>query len=52
MAMIGALLAAEKFPTKEDVFKAFTKVFGENKSKFIPINEEAIVQGAGYAEDK
>jgi 2-oxoglutarate ferredoxin oxidoreductase subunit gamma len=52
MAMIGALLAAEKFPNKEDIFKAFPKVFGENKSKFIPINEEAIVQGAGYAEDK
>ena len=48
MVMMGALLAAEKFPSQKDVFQAFPKVFGQNKEKLIPINEEAMKLGAGY----
>lgn len=48
MVMLGALQEVEQFPTQEDIFHAFPKVFGENKSKFIPINKEAMLEGASY----
>ncbi len=50
MVMIGALQEVEKFPSQEDIFKAFSKVFGEDKAKLIPINKEAFLQGASHVQ--
>ena len=45
---IISLLEVDKTVTEESVINAFTKVFGENKAKFIPINKEALAKGAEY----
>jgi 2-oxoglutarate ferredoxin oxidoreductase subunit gamma len=43
--MLGALIENEKVVNSESIIKAFTKVFGESKAKFIPINKEALRRG-------
>lgn len=44
--MLGALIEIEKTVEPESIIEAFTKVFGEKKAKFIPINREALARGA------
>ncbi len=46
MVMLGAYLELTKIVKPESIIKAFTKVFGEEKAKFIPLNEEALKKGA------
>lgn len=46
MVMLGAYLELTKAVKPESIIKAFTKVFGESKAKFIPLNEEALRRGA------
>lgn len=50
MVLIGALLEVEKFPKEEAIFDAFIKVFGENKAKLIPLNKEALKEGASFVQ--
>ena len=50
--LLGALLEVDKTVTEESVLNAFTKVFGENKAKFIPINKEALAKGAEYVKNQ
>ena len=45
MIMLGACLKVTNAVDIESVLKAFLKVFGERKSKFIPINREALQKG-------
>ncbi|MDR0879084.1 MAG: 2-oxoacid:acceptor oxidoreductase family protein [Clostridioides sp.] len=45
MVMLGAYLAVEPTVDIESVLKAFLKVFGERKEKFIPMNREALQKG-------
>lgn len=51
MVMLGAFLEATKVVSQETVLKVFTKVFGENKAKFIPMNQEAMNAGANYVRE-
>ncbi len=44
--LLGALI--EKTVSVDAVLEAFTKVFGESKAKFIPINKEALTKGAEH----
>ena len=44
--MLGAFLELTKIVKPESIIKAFTKVFGEDKAKFIPLNELALKRGA------
>lgn len=46
MVMLGAYLELCKTVKNESVMKAFLKVFGENKTNLIPLNEEALKKGA------
>ena len=50
--LLGALLEVDNTVTEESVLNAFTKVFGENKAKFIPINKEALAKGAEYVRNQ
>lgn len=50
--LIGALIAIEKTVSENSIIDAFTKVFGENKAKFIPINKEAIKKGIECAKSQ
>ncbi len=50
MIMLGAVNKIEKIVDDELLLEAFTKVFGENKAKLIPINREAIKKGAASVE--
>lgn len=47
--MLGAFLEITKVVSPETVLKVFTKVFGENKAKFIPMNQKAMEEGSKYA---
>lgn len=49
MVLLGALLAANSPVSEEAVLEAFTKVFGENKAQFIPVNRQALERGKDYA---
>ncbi len=51
MVMLGAFLEVMEVVSKETVLKVFTKVFGENKAKFIPMNQEAMDAGAKYVRE-
>ncbi|SHH96758.1 2-oxoacid:acceptor oxidoreductase family protein [Sporanaerobacter acetigenes] len=46
MVMLGAYLEATKLVKVESILEAFTKVFGESKARFLPLNEKAIKRGA------
>ncbi len=46
MIMLGAFLEVTKVVSQESVLEAFTKVFGEKKAKFVPMNKEALERGA------
>lgn len=46
MIMLGAFLEVTKVVKPESVLVAFTKVFGEKKAKFVPLNQEALQKGA------
>ena len=48
IVMLGAFLEETKVVSPETVLKVFTKVFGENKAKFIPMNQKAMAEGAAY----
>jgi len=48
IVLLGALLEVDKTVSEQAVLDAFTKVFGENKAKFIPINKEALAKGAEF----
>ena len=45
MIMLGACLKVTESVDIESVLQAFLKVFGERKSKFIPMNREALQKG-------
>lgn len=45
MVMLGAYLELTQAVKVESVIKAFTKVFGDKKKKFIPINRTAMENG-------
>ncbi|QSX06191.1 2-oxoacid:acceptor oxidoreductase family protein [Sedimentibacter sp. zth1] len=45
MVMLGAYLELFKPVKMDTVLKAFLKVFGENKAKFLPLNEKALLKG-------
>jgi Pyruvate:ferredoxin oxidoreductase and related 2-oxoacid:ferredoxin oxidoreductases, gamma subunit len=47
--MLGAVIEIDKIVESESVIKAFLKVFGDDKAKFIPINREALSKGAEVA---
>lgn len=49
IVMLGAFLEITKVVSPETVLKVFTKVFGENKAKFIPMNQKAMEEGSKYA---
>lgn len=49
MVMLGAYLELTKIVKVESVLDAFVKVFGENKSKLVPINKKALEKGAEAA---
>ncbi|HAE41595.1 MAG TPA: 2-oxoacid:ferredoxin oxidoreductase subunit gamma [Clostridiales bacterium] len=46
MVMLGAFLELTGIVKPDSVLKAFTKVFGEDKAKFIPLNAKALEKGA------
>ena len=46
MVMLGALIKLKPIVEVETLTKAFLKVFGEDKAKFLPMNEEALSKGA------
>ena len=46
MVILGAYLEVTKAVEPKSIIKAFIKVFGESKTKFIPLNEEALRRGA------
>jgi 2-oxoglutarate ferredoxin oxidoreductase subunit gamma len=46
MVMLGAFLELTNIVKPDSVLKAFTKVFGEDKAKFIPLNAMALEKGA------
>lgn len=46
LVMLGAVLESHKIVDSESVLEAFKKVFGPSKEKFIPLNREALEQGA------
>lgn len=46
MVMLGAYLELTKAVKTDSIVEAFKKVFGESKSRFIPINKEALEKGA------
>jgi 2-oxoglutarate ferredoxin oxidoreductase subunit gamma len=46
MVMLGAYIELTKVVEPDSVIKAFTKVFGEDKAKFIPLNKLALDKGA------
>ncbi|MGL5439368.1 MAG: 2-oxoacid:acceptor oxidoreductase family protein [Filifactoraceae bacterium] len=49
IVMLGAYLELSKCVTIETTLKAFLKVFGENKVKFLDINKAALEKGAEAA---
>ncbi len=46
MIMLGALIKLKPIVQLETIKKSFLNVFGKSKSKFLPMNEEAIESGA------
>ena len=46
MVMLGAYIELTKIVEVESVLHAFLKVFGENKSHLVPLNNEALLKGA------
>lgn len=46
MVMLGALIELKPMVKVDTLKEAFLKVFGENKAKFLPMNEQAISNGA------
>jgi len=48
MVMLGAYLELCAFLKKESILEAFLKVFGERKSKLLPINKKALELGSNY----
>jgi len=45
MILLGAYIELTKVISIESALEAFLKVFGENKTKFIPLNREALLKG-------
>jgi len=45
MVALGALLAVQPMVEVDSILKALTKVMGEDKARFIPINREALQTG-------
>lgn len=52
MVMLGAYLEATKTVEVESVLDGFTKVFGENRAHLLPINKEALEQGAEIVKEQ
>ncbi len=46
MVMLGAFIALTGIVEKQSILKAFTKVFGEDKAKFLQLNEKALDAGS------
>lgn len=46
MVMLGAFLEVAKPVGIESIYKAFGKVFGDNKAHLLPINKEALEKGS------
>lgn len=46
MVMLGAFLEVVKPVGIESIYKAYGKVFGENKAHLLPINKEALEKGS------
>ncbi|MDR1774124.1 MAG: 2-oxoacid:acceptor oxidoreductase family protein [Clostridioides sp.] len=51
LVMLGAFLAIDPVVDTDTVLKAFLKVFGANKEKFIPANRAALEKGAETVKD-
>jgi 2-oxoglutarate ferredoxin oxidoreductase subunit gamma len=49
IVMLGAYMAIKGFPQKSSILESFLKVFGENKKKFLPLNEQALLKGQSLA---
>ena len=47
--MLGAVIEIDRIVESESILKAFLKVFGDSKAKFIPINREALAKGSEFA---
>lgn len=47
MVMLGAFLEVTNLVNMDSILTAFTKVFGDNKAKLIPINKQALERGRG-----
>ena len=52
IVLLGALLEVDKTVSEQAILDAFTKVFGESKAKFIPINKEALAKGAEFVKSQ
>lgn len=50
--LLGALIEVDNTVSVDACLNAFTKVFGESKAKFIPINKEALAKGAEYVRNQ
>ena len=52
MVMLGAYLEISKTVDIESIYKAFSEVFGANKTHLLPINKEALQRGAVAAREQ
>ncbi|MCX5773318.1 MAG: 2-oxoacid:acceptor oxidoreductase family protein [Fusobacteria bacterium] len=52
MVMLGSYLAISKVLMEKQILDVFTKVFGEDKAKLIPLNEKALNSGKCAIENR
>jgi 2-oxoglutarate ferredoxin oxidoreductase subunit gamma len=52
MTMLGAYLAASRTVSTDSVLESLKKVLGEKKAHLIPVNRQAMEEGAAIAEDQ
>lgn len=52
MVMLGSYLAISKVLTENQILDVFTKVFGEDKAKLIPLNKKALESGKHAVEKR
>ena len=48
MVMLGAFVKAKNIVDEESILQVFTKVFGEEKARFLPLNKEALMRGSEF----
>jgi 2-oxoglutarate ferredoxin oxidoreductase subunit gamma len=52
MTMLGAYLAASGTVSADSLLESLKKVLGEKKAHLIPVNRQALEEGAALAEDR